>query len=295
VGNGTLSEDRELDGPEPLDSMLTFDAWGIAMLLHHIDETRQHATKMCELDGRDEKLTDEEIKLHVDPVILMAHVRAKEAQLQSTLDRVWDNGPFTMASKVGITYQELRNELTVLRQSIEADLEKRTFAFIPPPKDEFLSNLEADWKPVWTCFPSAKYDSEEAMVCYALELNTACIFHLMRVSEFGLRGLARRMKVSLPKKKPLEWAQWQEILKEMSDKTTAISGTMKAGPAKDALLEFYRGALGQFCGFKDEYRNHVMHTRGVYDESKAASVIAHVRDFMNKLAARIDEKGKTIK
>ena len=79
----------------------------------------------------------------------------------------------------------------------------------------------------------------------------------------------------------------------MDEKTKDIAQKMKAGPAKDGLLEFYRGSLGQFYAFKDEYRNHVMHARSEpYDEFEAASVLTHLKDFMNKLAARINEKGR---
>jgi hypothetical protein len=103
------------------------------------------------------------------------------------------------------------------------------------------------------------------------------------------------MKVKLVKNKRLEWAQWQEILREMSTKTDTIAKTMKAGPAKDELLEFYNGAIGQFYGFKDEFRNQVMHVRKTYDEFEAASAVTRVRDFMGKLSRRINEKGAMVK
>lgn len=117
----------------------------------------------------------------------------------------------------------------------------------------------------------------------------------MRVAEAGLRALARRMKVKLPKRGRLEWAEWQTVLREMQKIADNIAGTRKAGPAKDELLEFYRGSLGHFYGFKDEYRNHVMHARGQYDEHRAASVLLQVREFMLGLAKRIDGQGRVIK
>jgi hypothetical protein len=271
--------------------MRDFDAWSLAMLLRHMEDMRVLTIEMISSRARDEKVLDETAKSQIFGLLVTAQSIAQRSHLESTHSRVWDNGPFNMASKIGLTWQELQNELKVLRECIEADLEKRTFIFVPPPKDTSLQKLKAEWGQVWEHFPSAKYDSMEAVSCYALELNTACIFHFMRVVEFGLRGLARRMKVKLPTKKPLEWGQWQDILKEMNDHTKQIAGTMKAGPKKDGLLEFYNGALGQFYGFKDEFRNHVMHTRGVYDGITASSVTARVQDFMNKLAAKINEKG----
>ncbi len=117
----------------------------------------------------------------------------------------------------------------------------------------------------------------------------------MRVAEIGMRALARRMRVKLPKGKRLEWGEWHMILKEMSKKTDVIGQTARAGPSKDKILEFYSGAIGQFNGFKDEFRNQVMHVRKTYDEFDAEKSLTRVRDFMQKLAARIDEKGRTVR
>lgn len=277
-----------------LKIMVKFDAWGIATVLHQIEELRDLSIKLSQFGERDKKVPADIITDRVFPVIMIARHHAIHAHLESTSDRVWDNGPFSMASKTGMTWQELQNELNFLRQCIEADLEKRSFVLIQPPKDHAFLSIKAEWGMVWERFKGARYDSEQAVGCYALDFYTACIFHLMRVAELGLRGLARRMKVKLPKKKKLEWAQWQEILKVMNDNTAKISIEMKAGPRKDELLEFYRGCLGSFYGFKDEYRNQTMHPRKQYDQFGAERALVQVKDFMNKLALRIDEDGKRL-
>jgi hypothetical protein len=58
----------------------------------------------------------------------------------------------------------------------------------------------------------------------------------------------------------------------------------------DAARAFYSGAVQQFQGFKDKYRNDVMQVRAVYDELDALRAINQVRDFMNALSAKIGEK-----
>ena len=60
-------------------------------------------------------------------------------------------------------------------------------------------------------------------------------------------------------------------------------------PERGEVLEFYKGALGEFEAFKDAYRNNVMHARKTYLEAQAKSVLLHVRGFMERLACRIDE------
>ena len=49
---------------------------------------------------------------------------------------------------------------------------------------------------------SAKGDIMDAVDAYALGLNTACVFHLMRIAEHGMRALARERKVKLIKINP---------------------------------------------------------------------------------------------
>ena len=66
----------------------------------------------------------------------------------------------------------------------------------------------------------------------------------------------------------------------------------KRGPARDTALEFYRGALGQFEAFKDEFRNNVMHSRKHYNEHQSVQVLNHVTAFMERRAAKMDETGK---
>ena len=61
------------------------------------------------------------------------------------------------------------------------------------------------------------------------------------------------------------------------------------------MRDFYTGALGEVEAFKDEYRNHVMHTRKSYEEPAALNVMNHVRGFMERLSAKTNERGKVIR
>jgi hypothetical protein len=174
-------------------------------------------------------------------------------------------------------------------------LSMRLFLYVDYDKTKFFKEPESTFSPeVLANFGEARDDLLEAARCYALDRNTACVFHLMRVAENGLRALARERRVKLPKKKLLEWAQWNDIIVELTKSADALANR-KAGPARDEAVEFYRGAIGQFQGFKDAYRNHVMHARKGYDSHQAASVLFHVRDFMNRLALKTDQRGKRIK
>jgi hypothetical protein len=116
----------------------------------------------------------------------------------------------------------------------------------------------------------------------------------MRIAEHGLRSLAKERRIALPKNKPVEWGTWQDIIKELDKEIEAI-GKKKSGAAKDAALEFYSGARADLNGFKDEYRNLVMHVRARYDQHQSLRAMTNVNAFMERLAAKIDHKHHRIR
>jgi hypothetical protein len=150
-------------------------------------------------------------------------------------------------------------------------------------------HFESEWGPTIKSFPSGKAEITAAIDCYALDHPTASVFHLMRAAELGLRALARERGVKFPDK-PIEWAEWQQLIDQISSKGRAAALAFPRGPKRDAALAFYTGAVAQFDAFKDKYRNAVMHMRRSYDELDAQRAINQVRDFMNGLSAKIGEK-----
>jgi hypothetical protein len=122
----------------------------------------------------------------------------------------------------------------------------------------------------------------------SLEHNTACVFHMMRIAELGMRALAHERQISF-KKHPLEWADWENIIDQIDANAKAATTTMSRGPERDAARAFYTSAVAQLRAFK-ETRNRVMHTRGSFDELDAQRAINQVREFMNGLSAKIGEK-----
>jgi hypothetical protein len=66
----------------------------------------------------------------------------------------------------------------------------RFFALVKD-RAAYYENIDLFGRQAADAFPSAGSDILDALRCMALELNTAAVFHLMRVAEFGLRALAR--------------------------------------------------------------------------------------------------------
>lgn len=185
------------------------------------------------------------------------------------------------------TEQEIAWLIESTIKVVENEADQR-FCYTVKKNKSDLYELERErWRSIVGKFPSVGAEANSALICYAIDENTACVFHLMRIAEIGLRALARERQVTIPKK-PLAWAEWNDILIFLQKKIDRI-GERKRGPTKDAALAFYQGSIGEFGAFKDTYRNIVMHVRKSYDEHEAASALLHVREFMGRLSAKLGE------
>jgi hypothetical protein len=266
--------------------MRRFDARGLATLLLRINDAKAYAERNCELGNRDAAVPEWGLNTLVTPVVSSAREVAEQTELHSTLDRVAEGrGYFCQSLLNSITFQELRHQLTVLREAIEADLEKRHFAFIPSEKAKLLAEMPASWKQVWKKLPKCRKDSEEAVYSYCLERNTASVFHCMRVSEHGLRNVAKRVGVKLTHKgkpQPIEFATWGTVISEIKNKIN-VANLLPHGPRRNKQIQFYSDAADSCTFIRDIWRNEVSHTRKTYNEVEALKVINRVRDFMQFL------------
>jgi hypothetical protein len=159
---------------------------------------------------------------------------------------------------------------------------------------------------VWQHFKGARYDAQEVSLCLIAGVWTAAIFHMMRVVEWGVRALgedlgvrkireAVRVKVSIApqrkvkkqpayKLKPIDHCTWEMIQGHLRKKADGRLGKLRPGPSKDQKQAFYATVFQSFHGFRDAWRNHVMHSREVFKEEDAIRVLGYVEDFMKTLA-----------
>jgi HEPN domain-containing protein len=127
-------------------------------------------------------------------------------------------------------------------------------------------------------FPAAADDIKEAGTCYALGRYTACIFHLQRVMEVGLKILADPIGES-------HTPNWDSILKK-------IDAELKKD--WEVRKEFFKGneqkiadASAMLQAVKTAWRNPTMHVDNIYDEEKALDVWNAVKGFMSSLCTII--------
>jgi len=199
-----------------------------------------------------------------------------------------------------LTLDRLSWELEGVRNAIYYDLNERLFLYVPAQFAKYhydslsvYGKRELYGKEVVENFPNAVKEMRAAGNCYATGNNTACVFHLMRATEYGLRAVFKRYKVTYSRKPktPVEFLQWGEIISAIQGKIDGLEKTKKT-KRRDDDIEFLRGVAVQFKYFKDKWRNNVMHSREFYEVEDATKTMRQVQDFMEHLAARVKESEK---
>ncbi len=210
----------------------------------------------------------------------------------------------SLLSNLGrMTLGECRGHLRSIGDTITKTLSNRLFMYLPTRFARYVTphrhpailrgpGPESPVKPfgetVYQKFEKARNDAEQAALCVAAGANTAAVFHLMRVVEWGIRALGAELgmrKVTEGTKRiPIESLTWGRLQDHIQAKVNRRIASLRPGPSRESKVRFYSEVLQDFRGFKDAWRNHVMHTRAEYGESDALRVLSHVERFMQSLA-----------
>ena len=132
--------------------------FGIRSLAHS-----QHGLELCEASGfKDAK----------------SHVRLAEMAAKEAIDHT--------------NFSGLEAHLLRIEQAIINDAWQRKLLLVPVARAGYVDSAEGLMgAAVLKSFPSATNDLREAGNCLAADCNTAAVFHLMRVAEWGLKGVRR--------------------------------------------------------------------------------------------------------
>lgn len=183
-------------------------------------------------------------------------------------------------ANAGCSFQELYTRVMALRETMEDELRGRKLVLVPGLKAEYCDKEDLFGAKVCSAFPSAVRDIKEAGNCYAVDLDTACVFHLMRVLEKGLMVFAAALGVAYtPEPMILE-------------KIEAALNLMETVPLKDHKLadpQFFTEATKDFGYLKNAWRNYAVHSPVDYDQQEALKIMNYVRDFMQHLSLRLSE------
>lgn len=193
-------------------------------------------------------------------------------------ERLIKEVPSLSRGEIGILLKELRtnliNDLCSAYCLIIPHQERERYEQRQPPFGERVASVFSDANP----------DIAAATRCLALGESTACVFHLMRVLELGLRHMAT--EVGLPDG-AVTHENWKNVIDRIESEIRALEKLPKSAE-KVERVKSLSGAAVQFRYFKDAWRNHVSHAHARYDLNDAELIWGHVKAFMSQMAKRSD-------
>ena len=151
---------------------------------------------------------------------------------------------------------------------------------VPSEYARFYRDRQIFGERVEVAFPSAIKDIEASGKCLAFGEGTACVFHLMRIMELGLKVLARPLAIPYA-------PSWESYLKQIETQMTKKHKTKSKKWKKEEPL--FRDLAGDLQMVKIAWRNPTMHIVRHYDQSEAEDVFRAVRAFMKRLAEKFSE------
>jgi len=173
-------------------------------------------------------------------------------------------------------WRELKMEFIQLFDIIADDLTQPLLMFIQPEKAAYYDAQKIFGPTVTKKFPKCSTDIEEAGKCFAAGRSTAAVFHLMRLTEYGVRRLAGKLKLTV---KPN--ATWGQILTAMDP---AIGALPTATERQRKRQHEYQELRASLHAVKEAWRNPTMHPQATYTNEAAQEIFQHVKAFMRRLA-----------
>lgn len=157
------------------------------------------------------------------------------------------------------------------------ELSSKKVFILPVSHEKFYNPTSPVWgKEVEDKFLDMIEDITEANNCYALNRNTACVFHLMRVMEKAVQRLAN--KLCLPIGAVCD-KEWQLIINVIGEKLKSL-----CSKHSDPDRVKYESILGHLETVKIAWRNPTMHPKATYTEEEAKTILSAVEAFVKNLA-----------
>jgi hypothetical protein len=175
----------------------------------------------------------------------------------------------------------VRTKMEQLGSVIQSELEERVFMHIPSDQAKYFGKGAAFGEAVNSRFPSTSFDIREAGNCIASGRHTACVFHLMRVLEVGLKAFAFRWGIPYA-------PSWESYLKQLN-KLLAMDWKDKSEDFKQNE-PFIRSVSGDILTIKHSWRNPAVHNvSSVYTQEEASKIFDTAMSLMSALAAHLEE------
>jgi hypothetical protein len=156
------------------------------------------------------------------------------------------------------------------------ELEARKMYLVKFERNSYLTGNHFDAS-VGERFPDAIPDMDEAARCFAFERATACIFHLMRVTEHGLKAIADLLEIHD------HAPTWEPVIRKIDAELKADYKNRKYKGDQD----FLANASTHLHAVKVAWRNKTMHIEKIDTMEQAERVYYATCGFMDYLARNL--------
>lgn len=175
------------------------------------------------------------------------------------------------------TYGQLKETCSDLLSRLLDEAFATVFLSIDSDKTKFYTETNLFGAEVAERLAPAIGDIEEAGKCLALDRGTACVFHLMRVMEVGLKRLASDLGIPYA-------PSWESYIDQIN--TRIAQKHKKKGIHWKRDEPYFKEIVGDLLTVKVAWRNPTMHIVRTYTPDEADQVFAAVRTLMQRVAVR---------
>ncbi len=191
----------------------------------------------------------------------------ERAGLKNAAAYIGDQMP--LLSTPNINFEYIKDVFGNLNFQIMTEMRRAEFLVVDKPKFYGESPLFDSF--VTDVFSQLTYDVVEAGNCLALNRTTACVFHLMRIMEFGVQRFGEKLGVPL-----VDETVWQKIMDQVNSR---IKDMPEKPAAKKRIKERYADIAGHLYNVKVAWRNPVMHPKRTYTPEEAERLFDAVKKF----------------
>jgi hypothetical protein len=183
-----------------------------------------------------------------------------------------------------ITWGEYEHLMDSLGRRIQFELSRHMFLLVPLDKAKRMSHAEGTTgggqmgADVLARFPDLMFDIHHAVWCLGLDLHTACVFHLSRVVEGGLREVVTTLGLTV-KDRPM----WNDYLVAIENHVRPPGGKKTTLTREEEI--FYSGVTAHIRAIARAWRHEVVHEVATFhEESDATKIFNNIEALMQALA-----------
>jgi len=232
---------------------------------------------------RDELSDDEKLILHIHLKMLQESLTTLGCVISNKgVEEIFTLMNMSTPAPMPIRHSYLIKQLAHIDKTMEHELATKFVVVLSPDTVQYFEQKEPHFgDEVLNKFPACSYEIEEAGKCLALGRTTAAVFHSMRILEIALKAIYQCL--GLPQLTRHE-RSWGALLGRIKDNLATRGKTWAELPLFQVLYE-------RLDAVKDAQRNNTMHVEDKCTLDEARLVFENTKQFMMKLASRMDQGG----